>query len=108
MARFFFNVRIADALFEDPDGSDLVDFSAASEHAVRIARGVMSSEALEGRLDLGSSVEIQDHNRRLILTLPFRDAICVEGLDPRQSVRFATRNGTSGPYLRLVQGSLSA
>jgi hypothetical protein len=89
MARFFFQVRIDGEVFDDPEGSELAHALAARNHAVRIARGVMSSDILEGVLGLGASVEVRDHAWRLVLTLPFADALLVDSAVPRQSALFA-------------------
>jgi hypothetical protein len=101
MARFFFQVRIGDEFFDDPEGSELAHLVAVRAQAVRIARGVMSGNILEGVLGLGASVEVRDHAWRLVLTLPFADAFLADSVIPRPQASFVP----PVPHLRLVPGS---
>jgi hypothetical protein len=101
MARFFFQVRIGDEFFDDPEGSELAHLVAVRAQAVRIARGVMSGNILEGVLGLGASVEVRDHAWRLVLTLPFADAFLDDSVIQRPPASFVPPLAR----LRLVPGS---
>lgn len=76
MPRYYFHVRTTGDLVTDPEGSDLVDLMAARAEAIANARGAMSASILEG-IDLSGSaaVEIHDDTGRLLMRVPYSDAI---------------------------------
>lgn len=107
MKRFYFDVRLAGELFGDPDGSDLEDLAAARRHAIRIARGVISGDVLDGVLRLGSTIEVRDEARQPVLTLPFRNALKIDNKAGPEGARPGQAYRSAGGHLRLVLGSSS-
>jgi hypothetical protein len=78
MPKFFFHVYDDDVCTDD-DGLELPDVRAAHREAERSARALACEQIVKGHLNLGHRIEIEDEDRRPVLTLPFRDAFKVEG-----------------------------
>jgi hypothetical protein len=78
MPRFFFHVH-DDAVFTDEDGLDLADSEAARLAALAGARALMCDQVKRGRLSLHHRIEVEDEKGGAILTLPFAEAVVIEG-----------------------------
>lgn len=78
MPRFFFNIH-DDAVTVDDQGVELSDVAAAREAALRSARELICEQVREGRVNLRHRIEIEDEDRRPVVTLPFASAIEIEG-----------------------------
>ncbi len=75
MPRYFLHVREAGDLVEDPDGVDFPDVAAARMEAVAAAREIMAEHIRKG-LDVSSwSFEVVDEDGRLIMSVPFSEAV---------------------------------
>ena len=75
MTRFFFNYRLGEDYVRDEEGTDLADIHAARAEAVKDARHLMSRSILDGH-DVSKRVfEICDETGRVLLELPFVEAI---------------------------------
>ena len=75
MARFFFNYRIGSDYVRDREGTDLDDIAQARAEAIKDARHLMSKAILDGS-DVSSRIfEICDENGRVLMELPFSEAI---------------------------------
>ena len=78
MPRFYLHMR-NDRTVEDREGLILEDADAARLEAIRSARDILAAEIRTGRLDLAGEIEVADENGQPILTVPFRQAIVIEG-----------------------------
>ena len=78
MARYFFNVRNGQGLTPDEEGRELADVEAARVAALADARSMLSAEVMDGRLDLGGRIEIEDADHNPVLTVDFREAVSLE------------------------------
>ena len=75
MPRYFFHIRSADGLLEDPEGSELTDLAAAHVEARATVRDLLAELILAERVLDGQCVELTDDTGRMIASLPFRSAI---------------------------------
>ena len=75
MARYFFNIRIGTDYVVDPEGTDLAGVDAARAEAIKDARHLMSKSILGGVDVSGRVFEICDEAGRVVLEVPFTDAI---------------------------------
>jgi hypothetical protein len=73
MPCYFFNVY-DDVVAIDEEGVELPDLAAAHEQAIKAARELASAELTRGTLYLKHRIEVEDEDRRPVLTLPFRAA----------------------------------
>ena len=80
MERYFFDFSECGRLFADEEGVELADLGAARDRAIQAARDVMCGEIRDGRLCLSCCINVHDAEGRLLLVVPFRDAITVTGL----------------------------
>ena len=78
MPRFYLHMR-NDRIVEDHEGLILEDAEAARQEAIRSARDILAAEIRHGRLDLHREIEVADENGQPILTVPFRQAIVIQG-----------------------------
>ncbi|HEY0626582.1 MAG TPA: hypothetical protein VGD10_07590 [Allosphingosinicella sp.] len=93
MPAYFFHTRIGEDYLEDPEGLDLRDLAAAHRTAIRIARTQMAEEVMDGRLDLGSTVEVMDGGGETAFVLRFSEAIdIVRQREPEYEVRRAAES----------------
>ncbi len=79
MAIYYFNVQECGTLKEDLVGREFARFEAAQAHALEIARNIMSDEVREGRLCVACNVDILDADRKLLVAVPFRQALSIIG-----------------------------
>ena len=75
--RYYFNM-FDDRVTIDDEGLELPDIAAARAEALRGARSLIASQAAEGRICLNCRIEVEDENRRPVLTLPFTAAVEVD------------------------------
>ena len=78
MPRFFFHI-FDEAVTIDEVGVELPDVAAARAAALEGARAILGSELAEGHLDLSHRIEVEDAQRRPVLTLPFSAAVEIAG-----------------------------
>ena len=77
MPRFYLNLCNGTGFTEDHDGSEHVDLEAARKQALLGIREVMATEMKLGELNMGSFVEIEDANRKLLTIVSFNEAVAV-------------------------------
>ena len=77
MTRYYFNLHEQGHLVADHEGMLLPSVDAARDRAIDAARSIMCAELTEGRLCLGSNIEVVDSDGRTAINMPFADAICV-------------------------------
>lgn len=75
--RFYFHVCNGNGFVEDEEGRDLPDREAARVEALAGARDIMAAELLNGEIDLGSFIEVEDESHLLLFTLTFEEAVNV-------------------------------
>jgi hypothetical protein len=78
MPRYYLHMR-NERTVEDAEGLFFEDAEAARNEAIRSARDILAAEVRQGRLSLKGSIEVADENGQPILTVPFREAVSVEG-----------------------------
>jgi hypothetical protein len=79
MPRFYFHLY-NDLVAMDEEGLELPDLAAARETAKANIRDIMAELVKEdGRVTLQHRVEIADETGAIVATVPFRDAVAVEG-----------------------------
>jgi len=74
MARYYLNIRNG-GYSEDPEGQELPDLDAARAEAIDGVRSLLSEDARQGQLDLAAAIEITDGDGRLLLIVPFSEAV---------------------------------
>jgi hypothetical protein len=57
------------------DGIDLPDVATARTEAVRRIRAILEADAERGEVNLNRSFDIRDETGRLLLSVPFADAL---------------------------------
>lgn len=75
MPLFFFHVRGGHAPAEAQEAWEFDNASAALECAAAAARSLIASDVLEGVLDLSARIEVEDDNRKPVLTVPFATVV---------------------------------
>jgi hypothetical protein len=80
MATYYFNIQECGTLQEDLTGRAFDTFEAAYDHALEVARNVMSDEVREGRLCVACNVDILNADRKLLQSVPFRQALAISGI----------------------------
>lgn len=75
MPRYYFDAREHDIIAHDPDGVELPDLEAARHEAILGARELMSSVIMKGQPPDGRRFIIRDEEGRVVLEVPFADAI---------------------------------
>ena len=75
MSRFYLHQQFANGLIEDPDGTEAVDLTAAKHEAILAARQLLANAILTGVLPLGTAFQITDEAGRMLVTVPFSDAL---------------------------------
>lgn len=79
MPRYYFNVY-NDLVALDEEGRELPDIAAAREEAIKGGRALMADQLVEaGRMRLQHRIEVADENGRVLLTIPFRELVNIEG-----------------------------
>ncbi|MDB5651731.1 MAG: hypothetical protein JWL62_3251 [Hyphomicrobiales bacterium] len=75
MACYHFNQRRGSLLIKDDEGTELPGLEAARAEAIAAAREAMQETIKQGFLPLSWSFEISDDRGRVILRVPFSDAV---------------------------------
>lgn len=77
MPRYFFHLRDGVDRLLDPDGRDLPSLEAVEAVTLDEARGVISHDALEGRIKLTYRIDVEDAEGHQVHRLEFEDAVDV-------------------------------
>ena len=75
MSRFYLHQKTANGIIEDPDGTEVVDLTAARHEAILAARQLLANAILAGVAPLGTAFHIADETGQVLLEVPFRDAL---------------------------------
>lgn len=72
---YYFHLRNGDDVLLDPEGREL-DIRSTVELATLVqARGLISQDALDGRIDLAYHLDVEDEAGLVVHSLPFSDAV---------------------------------
>lgn len=77
MPHFYLHLCNGTGFTEDQEGSEHADLDAARTEALAGLREVMASELKRGELNMGSFVEIEDENHKLLTIVSFNEAVAV-------------------------------
>lgn len=75
MPIYYFHLRNGDDVLLDPEGQRLDVQSSVELAALLQARGLISQDALDGRIDLAYHLDVEDEAGLVVHSLPFSDAI---------------------------------
>lgn len=75
MSRFYLHQQTRNGLIEDPDGTEAPNVAAARHGALIAARQLLANAILAGIAPLGSAFLIADESGKVLLNMPFKDAI---------------------------------
>lgn len=75
MPRYYFNIKTANGLIRDPDGSDLPDLAAARLEAEKSARDLLADLLRDGAVLDGQTFEITDIGGAVLETVSFRSVL---------------------------------
>ena len=77
MPTFYLHLCNGTGFTEDKEGSEHADFQAARQAALKGLREVMADEMKRGELNMGSFIEIEDADRKLLAIVEFNEAVAV-------------------------------
>lgn len=77
MPRYYLNICNGSGFVEDEEGFELPGLDAAREKAIDGLRDIMAGEMRRGEINMGSYIEIEDENHRVVMTVPFLEAVRV-------------------------------
>jgi hypothetical protein len=75
--RYHFNIRNGHGFTADDEGLELTSLNDARDQALKGARSLISADVMAGTLDLSGQIEVTDELNETVLTVRFRDAVCV-------------------------------
>lgn len=78
MPRYHLNIFNGSGPVPDEPGQQLDTVEAAREQAVVGIRSILSAEVLEGTMDLRGRIEICDPEGRVLLIVPYADAVTLQ------------------------------
>lgn len=78
MTRFYLHIA-AGRLIRDEEGEEFATLDDAVGEAIQSARSLLREAIREGRLPLNDRIEITDERGHLIRTVPFREAVRIDG-----------------------------
>ena len=77
MALYFFHLCDGHESLIDPDGREVTDESQLGALALKDARAIVSHDALTGTIRLNLWIEVRDSDGKLVLRVPFSDAVTI-------------------------------
>ncbi|MBV9930617.1 MAG: hypothetical protein JO013_06710 [Alphaproteobacteria bacterium] len=77
MPLYFLDVYNRTGCSRDEEGMDLADLDAARAQAVEGIRSILQDEVAHGAIDFEGRVEVLDAERRLLLTVGYREAVAL-------------------------------
>ena len=80
MTRYYLHVHNSHGNAEDDEGIEAATLAEAREQAVQGIRSLLGAEAANGRIDFAGRIEISDVSGKLLLSVPFKEAVRVVGL----------------------------
>lgn len=80
MTRYYLHIHNSHGGAEDDEGLEADSLSEAREKAVAGARSLLSAEAANGEINFKGRIDISDESGKVLLSVPFADAVTVKGL----------------------------
>lgn len=77
MPHFYFDLYNGHGEVRDEEGSDLADQAAARTLALESIRSMVSEDVGKGIIDLTGRIEVKNHDRALLLSVPYMEAFQV-------------------------------
>jgi len=81
MPTYYLHIHNGLGVTRDEEGAEHDDLEAARAEALAGIRSILKEEVGTGRLDLTGRIEIEDASGRLLLSIPFGDALHLDGQD---------------------------
>ena len=75
MSHLYFHIREDGELIEDWEGAEYSSLAYARVDAVKAAREIMAARVAAGKLPNHSTFEISDVSGKVVLVMPFLDAL---------------------------------
>jgi hypothetical protein len=75
MPRYYFNIDNSIGYLADEEGRELAGPDEARREALKGARSILAEDVLQGKIDLRGRLEVKDEAGRIVLTLPFSEAV---------------------------------
>jgi hypothetical protein len=72
---FYFHLHDRFGAVPDPDARELAGLEVARAEALKGARSIICEDVLHGRVDLTGRIDVHDGAGKLVLSLPFKDAV---------------------------------
>jgi hypothetical protein len=79
MARYYFHFRNESEFIEDEIGYILIDRAAARVKGIASLRSILAEDVLGGVLGTSASIEIENEDHELVLTISFHEALQIVG-----------------------------
>lgn len=76
--RYFFHILNGNGCTRDEEGQELSDLDAARQSALAGIRSVLGEELMRGVVDLSGRLDICDADDRVLLSIPFAEAVQVQ------------------------------
>jgi hypothetical protein len=83
MPRYFLHIHNSHGAAEDDEGVEANSLSEARELAVAGIRSLLAAEAANGEMNFKGRIEISDAARKVLLSVPFAEALSVKGLNSK-------------------------
>jgi len=80
MPHYFLHIHNSHGAAEDDEGADLGSLAEAKERAIKGIRSLLASEATNGEMNFNGHLDISDQAGKVLLSVPFKDAVSVKGL----------------------------
>ncbi|MBC7314640.1 MAG: hypothetical protein H5U11_19270 [Rhizobium sp.] len=78
MPRYYFNIRKADALEQDPEGSEFPSLDQAYDEAVKAAREMLAEKLMADEVIDGQRFEITSADGEVLREVPFKSVLRLE------------------------------
>jgi hypothetical protein len=80
MPRYLLHVYNSHGAAEDDEGLTADSLSEAREVAIKGIRSLLAAEAANGEINFKGRIEISDEAGKVLLAVPFAEAVAVKGL----------------------------
>jgi hypothetical protein len=78
MTLYYFHLRNTHDRIIDDAGRELKSLEDVRRDAIQEARGIIAADARKGRIDLRQRIEVEDASGKIILSMPFREAVTID------------------------------
>jgi hypothetical protein len=78
VAQFYLHIHNSHGDAEDDEGLNASSLSEAREKAISGIRSLLSSEVANGQMNLHGRIDISDQSGKVLLSVPFKDAVTVK------------------------------